>query len=192
MLITSVHLGSNCWLSKYWNRQLCSLVHIPPKDCQSICQHDWVLVLLVTMPRQVPSGLKTSLAALFKSIKGWLQPIFLLASEFLQFLFLQPQGGEKSQNISPETKQRLCPMMGYSPSLDTRTPKESTFHNLNYVFTFCSLTSLWASSCQSLRPSQTLSFHIFHSWLYRSMYRSHQRCPCQSHERWLAFFLKKS
>lgn len=184
VLVTSVRLGSNCWLSKYWNSQLCSVVQIPPKVIRVSASTTGVWPCKSLYHVRPSVVWRPSLAAVIKNMKR-LVAAWCLASQqyFCSSLFLQPQMSEKRQNISPETEQRLAWMIGVSSPLNTRPPKE--FHNLNFVFSLPS--AHWPPSPTALQlpvspPITNPFFHIFHSGLYSSVYQSQQHCPCQSHE----------
>ena len=83
---------------------------------------------------------RPSLAAVVKNMKRLVGAWFLASQQyFCSSLFLQPQRREKRQDISPETKQRLPRMTGASSPLNTRPPRESMFHNLNFVFSLLSV-----------------------------------------------------
>jgi len=135
-LVTSVHLGSNC--------QTVSCV----PWCRS---HQQIIRASASTAGYWPCrslyhvrGLKTRRSCRNQEReKVGCSLDFSKPAIFLQFPILEAtEAREKIKHSS--TKQRLPWMTGASPSLNTRPPKESTFHNLNFVFSL--LSAHWPPS----------------------------------------------
>lgn len=166
---------------------------MPPKDHQSVCQHRWLLAPQVTVPCQAMSILKTKHSCYNqKTLKG----CFWASQQYFCSSLLQPQRQEKRQNVSPETKQRLPWMLGASPP-NTRPPKQSTFHNLNFVFSL--LCAHWPPFSHSPSAASLATHHkplLSTSFIpgYADPYIIHTSTDLFNHINadWHSFWMKKN